>query len=426
MSAGPDPGWVAARRGGAARALRRAVSATGLSRHRAGFGWTVVPARGSILASTRVASWDPEPDYFHHWTRDAAIALAAVPAAMAAEPEAAPFWRQAVADHVRFSLAISDPDRRGPPVNPLKHSATEAFRPYLRPDAELAALTGAAWLAEPRCAADGGPDLERWGRPQYDGPALRAAALMRLGAAMPEARGPEADRLIARDLDFTLAMAGAPCLGPWEEEPVRRSSFTLIAQWDALELGARRLGRPDLAEAADRLADLIAEAADPVSGGWRESLEATPGLLDAATVLALVQAGRSDGPFALTAPRTRATMAALETLFARLYPVNHGRAAPALGRCAEDIFCGGNPWFPVTLGFAEAHYRIAAATGDAAEFGRAEALMAVVEDLAPEGDDLPEQADRRTGAPTSCLGLTWSAAAFLMAAAARDQALAAR
>ncbi|PTW51017.1 glycoside hydrolase family 15 protein [Rhodovulum kholense] len=426
MSAGPDPDWVAARREAAARALRRAVSATGLSRHRAGFGWTVVPARGSILASTRVASWDPEPDYFHHWTRDAAIALAAIPEAMAAEPKAAAFWRQAVADHVRFSLAISDPDRRGPPVNPLKDSATEAFRPYLRPDAELAALTGAAWLAEPRCAADGGPDLERWGRPQYDGPALRAAALMRLGAAMPEARGPEADRLIARDLDFTLAMAGAPCLGPWEEEPARRSGFTLIAQWDALELGARRLGRADLAGAAETVADLIAEAADPVSGGWRESLEVAPDTLDAATVLALVQAGRSDGPFALTAPRTRATMAALETLFAGLYPLNHGRAAPALGRWAEDVFCGGNPWFPVTLGFAEAHYRIAAATGDAAEFGRAEALMAVVEDLAPEGDDLPEQADRRTGAPTSCLGLTWSAAAFLMAAAARDQALAAR
>ena len=31
--------------------------------------------------------------------------------------------------------------------------------------------------------------------------------------------------------------------------------------------------------------------------------------------------------------------------------------------------------------------------------------------------------DRATGAPTSCLNLTWSAAAFLQAAAARDAAL---
>lgn len=426
MSFRPDPDWIETRRRGAARALRRAVSATGLSRHRAGFGWTVVPAPGSILASTRVASWDPEPDYFHHWTRDAAIALAAIPAAMAAEPEAAAFWRQAVVDHIRFSLAISDPDRRGPSVNPLKATATGAFRPYLRPDAELAALGGPAWLAEPRCAADGGPDLERWGRPQFDGPALRAAALIRLGELMPEAQGPEADRLTARDLDFTLAMAGVPCLGPWEEEPARRSSFTLIAQWDALDLGARHLGRADLAEAAATLAGLIAGAADPVTGGWRESLEAAPGMLDAATVLALVQAGRIDGPFALTAPRSRATMAALEALFAGLYPLNRGRAAPALGRWAGDVFFGGNPWFPVTLGFAEAHYRIAAATGEAAEFDRAEALMAVVEDLAPEGDDLPEQADRETGAPSSCLGLSWSAAAYLAAAAARDQALGSR
>ncbi|MBL3567306.1 hypothetical protein JMM59_20200, partial [Rhodovulum sulfidophilum] len=119
-------------------------------------------------------------------------------------------------------------------------------------------------------------------------------------------------------------------------------------------------------------------------------------------------------------------MAALEVLFAGLYPLNRGRAAPALGRWAGDVFFGGNPWFPVTLGFAEAHYRIAAATGEAAEFDRAEALMAVVADLAPEGDDLPEQADRETGAPSSCLGLSWSAAAYLAAAAARDQALASR
>ena len=55
--------------------------------------------------------------------------------------------------------------------------------------------------------------------------------------------------------------------------------------------------------------------------------------------------------------------------------------------------------------------------------------MALIEDMAPEGDALPEQFDRSTGAPVSCLALTWSAAAFIGAATARKdarQAMAAR
>lgn len=330
MRAIPGEDWLAVRRLGAARALRRAVSAAGLVFERPGFGWRLSPAPGSILASVAEAHWDPEPDYFHHWVRDAAIALRAVPEAMAAEPEAAEFWRRAVADHVGFSLAISDPERRGPEVNPLAATARPGHARFLRPDAELRALRGADWLGEPRCAADGGPDLERWNRPQDDGPALRASALMVLGEEIPGLGGPEAEALIARDLAYTAAVAGRPCIGPWEEEPARRTSFTLIAQWDALTRGAARPGGggADLRAAAARVAALMEGAACPASGGWRESLEAAPGALDAATVLAILHAGRTDGPFALGAARTRATVAALEAVFAELYPISRG--APRL------------------------------------------------------------------------------------------------
>jgi glucoamylase len=100
-----------------------------------------------------------------------------------------------------------------------------------------------------------------------------------------------------------------------------------------------------------------------------------------------------------------------------------------VGRWAGDAYFGGNPWFPVTLGFAELHYRIAALSGDRRAFEKAEAWMALVEEVAPEGDALPEQFDRATGAPVSCLALTWSAAAFIGAATARfaaRQAMASR
>ncbi|MFD0982683.1 glycoside hydrolase family 15 protein [Tropicimonas aquimaris] len=428
MKRAPDPDWIAARRLAAARTLRAATSATHLERHRSGFGWTVRPAAGSILASTRIASWDPEPDYFHHWVRDAAIALRAVPLAIAAEPEARGFWLEAVADTVRFSLRISDPSRRGPATNPLRATTRQSHEQFLRPDGELAGLAGEKWLEEPRFAADGCPDLEQWGRPQDDGPALRASAVMALVDALPEVASPDTDALVARALEHSLRVAGRPCIGPWEEAPARRSTFTLIAEWDALDRGcaraaARGASAPAMRAAADRIVTLMQEARDARSGGWRESVEAPEGHFDSATVLAILHAGRRDGPFAISAPATRATVAALEACFAALYPINRGQGAPAIGRWKEDVYFGGNPWYPTTLGFAELHYRLAA-MGEAEAFEKAEAWMGLVQSVAPDpAEPLAEQFDRRTGAPVSCLALTWSAAAFLEAAAARDTAL---
>ncbi|SMO65907.1 glycoside hydrolase family 15 protein [Paracoccus laeviglucosivorans] len=412
---GPDPVWIEYQRLASARAMRNACSATHLTRHRQGFGWTVVPAPGSILASPRIASWNPEPDYFHHWIRDSAIVLRALPLAIKADPSAQGFWQQFFADFVAFSLHISDPERAGPSVNPLHGTTQPDHAKFLRPDAELAALGGDAWLEEPRFAADGAPDLERWSRPQDDGPALRASAVMAVLRKLPELDSPQAQTLIARDLAHTARVVGRPSIGPWEEVPLRRTTFTLLVQWDALD----RAGNP----AAERAAALMQQAEDETTGGWRESVEAPDGRLDAATCLAILHANRSSGPFALTAPRNLATVAALEARFAALYPINRERPVPAVGRWAEDEYFGGNPWFPTTLGFAELHYRIAAQTGDRVAFERAEAGLRLIQSVSPPPGPLPEQFDRSTGAPTSCLDLTWSAAAFLEAVAARDHAL---
>ncbi len=238
-----------------------------------------------------------------------------------------------------------------------------------------------------------------------------------------------------RDLAYLGQVAGRPCIGLWEEEPARRTTFTLIVQWDALDRGAAwrqavgdARGAAELRAAAERLAAMVGEAADSgdpagrAGPAWRESIEAPAGHADSATVLAILHAERETGPFALDAPRTRGTVAALERAFADLYPINRGRSVPAMGRWRADAYFGGNPWYPVTLGFAELHYRIAARTGDRWAFDRAEAWMALIEEVAPDGDALPEQFDRATGAPVSCLALSWSAAAFIGAATARAAA----
>lgn len=428
--------WIESRAAGAVRSFRRAVSATGITRQRAAFGWSVTPAPGSVLASPRFGAWDPEPDYFHHWVRDAAVAIRTLPAILARSgAEDAAWWRAAFHDHVAFSLSISDPARAPLARNPLRRSTSAEAQRFLRPDAELAALRGHALLGEPRFGADGAPDMERWSRPQHDGPALRAGALLFVATAAPSLASPELDALLARDLDFIEQVAGAPSVGPWEEEPARRHAFTLIAQWDALDRGAAwRRGRGELAKALalERAAKTVLlaldGAADEAEGGWRDSVEAPPGGYDASAALAILHAGRQGGVLALGAARTLATVAALERRFADLYPINRGRAVPAIGRWVEDAFFGGNPWFPVTLGFAELHYLIAVegVEGAGRAYEKAEAWMRLIREFAPAGDALPEQFHRATGAPVSCPELTWSAAAFIGAAAARRAALQAR
>jgi glucoamylase len=369
--------------------------------------------------------------------RDAAVAIRVLPEVVAAvEPDERPWWLAAFRAHVAFSLGISDPERAGPARHPLAGTTRADRLEFLRAESELAKLIGDGWMGEPRFSPDGGPDLERWNRPQDDGPALRASACLRVTGALPELRGPEVERLLLRDLAFVRRVAGRPSIGPWEEEPARRTTFTLIAEWDALDRGAAwREAQGDAAGAeilratAGRVRALICEAADPDEPAWRESIEAPAGHFDSATVLALLHADRESGPFALTAPRTLGTVAALERRFAELYPINRGRLVPAMGRWPGDAYFGGNPWYPVTLGCAELHYRVATLTGAACAYEKGEAWMALIEEVAPAGDDLPEQFDRATGAPVSCLALTWSAAALIGAATAREgarQTLAAR
>jgi glucoamylase len=237
------------------------------------------------------------------------------------------------------------------------------------------------------------------------------------------------ERLVRRDLEHLRRVAGRACIGPWEETPARRTTFTLIAEWDALDRGAAWMeaeGGPGdaaaLRRAAEAVAGLIGTAHDDGGAAWRESVEAASGTYDAATVLAILHAGRESGPLGLDAEATQGTLGALEASFAALYPINRGRPVPAMGRWTEDLYFDGNPWFPVTLGCAELAYRIAALRMDAAAWEKAELWMALVEEVAPPGDALPEQFHRETGAPVSCPALTWSAAAFIGAASARDAA----
>src|SRR4029453_9508817 len=67
--------WIDRQYGLSPQAMLTAVSPTHLLKERPGFGQTIVPKRGSVIASPVMGDWDPDPDYFFHWFRDSAIVI---------------------------------------------------------------------------------------------------------------------------------------------------------------------------------------------------------------------------------------------------------------------------------------------------------------------------------------------------------------
>ncbi|MEO0760246.1 MAG: 2,3-bisphosphoglycerate-independent phosphoglycerate mutase [Pseudomonadota bacterium] len=295
--------WIEAQREASARALADVVSATDLVHERPGLGQRVRPRRGSVLASRHPGLWDPEPDYVHHWVRDAAIVF------LAARRIGGNGWPRRMADYVAFSLEIAT--RPGPPGNPLAASARPDHRRFLRPDAELAALTGDALLGEPRAGADGSADAERWSRPQYDGPALRALSLLRWTGRRDAAM----ERLLAIDLDHVCRHAARPCIGPWEEEGEDDlHAFTLIAQRIALAegLGAGLLPEEGARAPLDRIDAALETLWRP--GPGHLAARAGSADTDAAVILAALLAGIEG------LPRTR-----IATVTGRFYAMDRDR-----------------------------------------------------------------------------------------------------
>jgi glucoamylase len=410
--------------------MERAISATHSTRVRDNFAQTVVPSRGSVLASPAVADWNPEPDYFFHWVRDSAIVMSVVADLMAdaADSRERERWTRHFEDFVAFSLRLTKLEGE----SALKSLRDERIRPemrkYLRDEHELRALTGDAVLGEPRFNADGTLDIFRWSRPQFDGPALRALACLRFIAAGGRESG-ELATLLQRDLDFTARHAGERCIGPWEEgDEHAHHCHVAVVQLGALVHGRGRLDEDKRASAEARLRERLELHWSAQHGVYVAILppkfDQCDDLIDAASMLAVLDADLADGPHSIADARVWATFDVLERLFAQLFPINAGRAAPAHGRSRGDRYFEGGAWFPTTLAAASLCYR--RALHDPASrtqmLARGDAYMQTVRDLTPADGSLTEQVDRATGAPVSARDLTWSYAAFITAARLRKKA----
>lgn len=456
--------------------MTQSISATGLTRRREEFFQQITPRRGSVVASPTIGE-NVQPDYFFHWLRDSALVMNALALAIERGYEESTAIRH-LRDFVEFSLEINRLE--GPALLATK-GAGETSRPelarYLRSERELEAVVGDRTLSEARFNPDGSLDILKWARPQFDGPALRALALLRRMNLFEPNGSKAAGELLRADLAFVLAHIDDPCYDIWEHR-FGHHYHTRVVSLAALTRGA----------AWARGVGLTAEAAlyDAATGELRRQLDyhwrARDGYylsairatqvpadvdLDSATILAVATAGVASGRHSVADPRVQATLERLEDLFAALFPINQSLApadAPLLGRFRGDGYFGGGVFLISALAAAESYYRLArhirvdgtlrveednqrflerCGLGDwrgrgpdvvlqddderralAAVFrGRGDSILRALRRHTPPSGEMSEQIDKTSGEPASAQNLAWSYAGFITAFAAREKSL---
>jgi glucoamylase len=376
---------------------------------------------GAVLASPSTR----EPNYAFHWVRDSALTWKAL-LAVARSPNLPESSRRKILERaeswVRFETGIQNTPK----------------------------LTD---LGEPRFETDGRANFDPWGRPQNDGPALRALTLMdlarfwisegRVSAVeqhLYQSRLP-AGGLIKKDLEYVAHHWRDQSFDLWEEEKGLHY-YTLTVQESALETGAQfalQMKDPGAAdfyrEQASSIARERARFLIPDSGLIAYALDRSSPLphktspLDISVILAGIQTW--NGAFRIPAPAAYETLRNLTRDAEVRYAINRVRTGShgeplgvALGRYPEDRYTGtgfgeANPWFLSTLASAEFLCRWAAdpmaralrntlLRAADAQFNR------VHRHRLPDGG-LPEQFDRNTGYVRGARDLTWSYASYLTA-----------
>jgi len=223
-----------------------------------------------------------------------------------------------------------------------------------------------------------------WGRPQNDGPALRASTLSRFSrfllhtyVPIEHLYKPGTNSLISTDLEYVVSHWRKPSYDIWEE--VKGIHFyTLMVQRRALMDGTELANRMDNTFDAERylqtaksIEQRIREFWSPERGYIVVTQNRVAGLdykvsgLDTQVLLAALHANDdADKFFHVTDDKVQATFVHLVNAFSGLYTLNrkHPHLAPGIGRYSEDMYNGydaahgGNPWMLLTAAMAETLY----------------------------------------------------------------------
>lgn len=332
-------------------------------------------------------------------------------------------------------------------------------------------------LGEPKFNADGTAFTGAWGRPQRDGPALRATALIAysewlIANGYTSTANSVVWPIISNDLSYIEQYWNQTGYDLWEE--VNGSSFfTLNAQHRALVEGAAlasKLGQTCTGCAV--APQILCFLQSFWNGAYITSnINVNNGRTgkDANSILSSIQVfdpsatACDTSTFQPCSDRALANHKVVTDSFRSIYTINSGISegtAVAVGRYPEDSYQGGNPWYLNTLAAAEQLYDAlyqwnnigsitvtstslafwqdldsGAATGTyssssatystltAAVKTYADGYVSVVEEYTPSGGGLAEQFSKTDGTPLSATDLTWSYAAFLTAISRRNAAV---
>lgn len=309
---------------------------------------------GTIVASPSRNN----PDYYYHWIRDASLVMKTV-----------------------FEIMSNDPT--------FVDQGTKLFSDFIKITRIHQQNPSPAGLGEVKFLTNGSPYLGPWGRPQNDGPSLRAITLIKYAnyllnkgqfefvrKFLYDSKIPTSS-VIKRDLEYISHIWKDSDYDLWEEVKATHF-FTRVVQWRALVDGAQLAIRLNDRGAAewyrkqahellsqmgflfwkDHLSAFVAHA-NRVGG-----IEYKSGIDSSIFIAANLLNESSD--FSITDDRFLLTLNTVESLFSHLYAtnVNNPHMAPAIGRYPEDLYDGtgvshGNPWFLTTLSVATYYYQLA-------------------------------------------------------------------
>ncbi|KAF8532561.1 glucoamylase [Gautieria morchelliformis] len=330
-------------------------------------------------------------------------------------------------------------------------------------------------LGEPKFNVDESAFTGAWGRPQRDGPALRATAMIAFANHLLSQNNATFVTqtlwpVIENDLNYVQNNWNQSTFDLWEE--INSSSFfTTAVQHRSLREGAAlatAIGQTGVVSGyntqADTLLCFLQSYWNPSgsyitanTGGGRVGI-------DANTVLASihtydVDAGCETTTFQPCSDKALANHKVYVDAFRGIYNINTGLGsgtAAATGRYPEDVYQGGNPWYLATFAAAEQLYlslhtwsiagslqvtslsqpffaqfdssivpgTYASSTSTfstltSAIRSYADGFVALNAKFTPSNGGLAEQFSKQDGTPVSAVDLTWSYASALTAFQAR-------
>lgn len=312
------------------------------------------------------------PDYYYQWTRDAAISI------------------NVLISQYNYVLGANETLRK---IIDSYISSSAKIQRVSNPSGDFASLDG---LGEPKFNVDGSAFTGSWGRPQRDGPALRANAMINYINAQLRFNSTKTisefdtlyDQIIKPDLDYVASRWQQQGFDIWEEVNGIHF-FTAMVQLRSMVSGAELanvLGNKDAENVYNSQARAIYKFIhetfyDSSKGHLLETVNyAQRSGLDAAIFIGSIYGldfnwkDTNDTAYPPYSDQVIQTLGAMVSDMKERFPINTRRilqfkamgwngdtVGVGIGRYPEDVYNGagtslGNPWFICTASVAQTLY----------------------------------------------------------------------